>query len=148
MAIVYDKIGYESIEKELLNLINDEFSNVYVSPKFRMIGNSCIRINLKNSTNVGKTNTFEEREYLVSVRYYFRATFQSDNENIAIKGKIDRLKKHLLDNQTKSDKWSDLVVDDISYDIHDDENDDENDLYIAEFDLTIRNYNQFITAQF
>ena len=46
MAVTYDKIAYNEIELGLRKVINDEFKNVYIADKFKMLGTECIRINL------------------------------------------------------------------------------------------------------
>ncbi len=60
------------------------------------------------------------------------------NENI--KGKVDRLRKKLLDKQTNSTTWAYLDIDNIEYDIQDEEN-ENNDIYIVQLDLILVNHN-------
>jgi|21_taG_2_1085346.scaffolds.fasta_scaffold00149_31 hypothetical protein len=146
MAVTYDKISYPLIEEALKNIINDEFQNVYISPKFEMIGNECIRINLLNSTLEESNANYERRIYEVNIRYYFNCDMHQPKVNEAVKNKIDRLKKHLLDNQTKNlsnAKWVWLDVQSIEYNVEDDENDDADALYIAEFTIELINHNQW-----
>tara|TARA_R110000824_G_scaffold313676_1_gene500474 strand:- start:419 stop:859 length:441 start_codon:yes stop_codon:yes gene_type:complete len=146
MAVTYDKIAYPLIENAVKNLINNEFQNVYVSPKFEMKGNECIRINLLDSNAVETHTNYEERQYGVSVRYYFNCDMHKPANNEAVKGKIDRLKKHLLDNQVKEEagaKWVQLGIDAIEYNVQDGDNDDMPEVYIAELNLEIINHNPF-----
>lgn len=142
MAVTYDKVAYPKIEKELRNYLNNDFKNVYVSPIFRNAGNEFIRVNLLDSGAVQTHSGFEEREYRVSIRYYFNSDLSNPRVNESIKNKIDRLKKKLLDKQTNSDKWVDLDVETIEYGVEDDDNDNTN-IYIAELVVLLRNYNQF-----
>tara|TARA_Y100001973_G_C5186800_1_gene328382 strand:+ start:1455 stop:1892 length:438 start_codon:yes stop_codon:yes gene_type:complete len=143
MAVTYDKIAYPLIENGLKKIIDNEFNNVYVSPIFKMLGNECIRINLLSSTNLETSNAFEQREYNVIVRYYFLGDMSVSYVNESVKNKIDKLRKHLLDNQTantSSAKWVELSVNEIEYNIEDDENEDNN-IFICELNLTLINYN-------
>ena len=120
MAVTYDKIAYTLIEKGLRDYLNDDFSNVYISPQFRMRGSECIRINLDGSTNLQTTNAYEQREYSVMVRYYFSRLPNDDGSNENIKGKCDRLRKKLLDKQTNTTSWVYLDIDSIDYGVEDD----------------------------
>ena len=140
MAVTYDKIAYTLIEKGLRDYLNDDFSNVYISPQFRMRGSECIRINLDGSTNLQTTNAYEQREFLVMVRYYFSRFPNDDGSNENIKGKCDRLRKKLLDKQTNTTSWVYLDIDSIDYGVEDDENEDSN-IYIVQYDLTLINHN-------
>ena len=140
MAVTYDKIAYTLIEKGLRDYLNDDFSNVYISPQFRMRGSECIRINLDGSTNLQTTNAYEQREYSVMVRYYFSRLPNDDGSNENIKGKCDRLRKKLLDKQTNTTSWVYLDIDSIDYGVEDDENEDSN-IYIVQYDLTLVNHN-------
>ena len=96
MAVTYDKIGYSLIEKGLRDWINNDFNNVFISKDYKMKGNEFIRINLESSTNLMTTNAFEQREYNVMIRYYFNRKIMGDGINENIKGKVDRLRKKLL----------------------------------------------------
>ena len=120
MAVTYDKIAFPLIEKGLKNIINDEFPNVYIAPRFKLVGNECIRINLTNSEDIMTTNSFEEREYQVMIRYYFQSDLTDERINESIKAKIDRLKRHLIDNnvkETSTAKWAGLLINNIQYDV-------------------------------
>ena len=146
MAVTYDKIAYPLIENGLKKLIDDEFQNVYISPVFTMIGNECIRINLVGSDNIETHHNYERRSYQVNIRCYFNGDMSSPNVNESVKGKIDRLKKHLIDNQNKntaSATWVELTINSIDYDITDDDNEDAPEIYIAEFNLELINHNPF-----
>ncbi len=144
MAVTYDKISYGEIEQGLKKIVNNEFRNVYISDKFKMLGTECIRINLDSSTLVDMTNSFEEREYNVNLRYYHQADTSLERVNESVKANIDRLRKHLLDNKTSStNKWTELKVDAIEYNLQDDENLDNENLHITEFNITINHYNQY-----
>ena len=140
MAVTYDKIGFTLIEKGLRDHINDDFQNVYISNKFKMIVNECVRINLEGSSNLMTTNAFEQREYNVIIRYYFNNEIVNDNVNKSIKDKSDRLRKKLLDKQTNTTSWVALDIDEILYGIEDDEN-EESDVYIVQYELTLVNHN-------
>ena len=140
MAVTYDKIAYTLIEKGLRDYLNNDFSNVYISPQFRMRGSECIRINLDGSTNLQTTNAYEQREFSVMVRYYFSRLPNDDGSNENIKGKCDRLRKKLLDKQTNTTSWVYLDIDSIDYGVEDDENEDSN-IYIVQYDLTLVNHN-------
>ena len=147
MAVSYDKVSYPNIENALRGIIDDEFDNVYVSPEFEMVGNECIRINLLKSDNIETHAFYERRSYDLSIRYYFSANMSKPSNNEAVKNKIDRLKRHLIDNQNKEvsngAKWVELTIDSIEYDVKDDENESTPEIYIAEFDVTIINHNPF-----
>lgn len=140
MAVTYTKVGYSLIEKGLKDWINNDFSNVYISPQFVMRGSECIRINLEGSSNIATTNGYEEREYNVNLRYYFNRVPANDGANENIKSKCDRLKKKLLDKRTNATNWMYLEVDGIEYGIEDDDNADK-DIYIVQFDLRLINHN-------
>ena len=143
MALTYDKIAYPLIENGLKKIIDNEFQNVYVSPIFRMMGNECIKINLESSDNIETSNAYEQRNYNVQIRYYFIGDLSVPYINESIKGKVDKLRKHLIDNQvvdTSSAKWTELEVDNIEYGIEDDENED-NSIYIVEININLINHN-------
>jgi len=140
LAVTYNKIGYTLIEKGLKNYLNNDFNNVYISQNFIMKGSECIRINLESSSNTQSTAKYEQREYSVMLRYYFNRIINNDGVNENIKGKVDRLKKKLLDKRTNSTNWMYLDVDEIEYGIEDDENEDKN-IYIVQYDLTLINHN-------
>ena len=144
MAITYDKIGYNEVELALKAKMAVEFPNVYISPVFKMKGSECIRISLQESISESLATNFEVREYIIMVRYYIKANIEDERINNAVKGKIDRLRKLLIDNQVNTDKnWAKLEVTSITYNVEDDENDGIPDLSIAEFDCSILHYNQF-----
>ena len=143
MAVTYDKIAYPLIENGLKKIIDNEFQNVYVSPVFKMIGNECIKINLTGSSNLETTNTYEQREYAVELKYYFVGDLSTPYINESIKSKVDKLRKHLLDNQTvnsSSAKWVALTIDEIEYGIEDEDNEDTS-IYAVQLDLTLINHN-------
>ena len=138
MAITYDKIAYDEVELGLRSIISKEFNNVYIGNEFKMMGTECIKINLLSSTSIEQATNFETREYALNLRYYFKADISQELINKAIKGKIDRLRKHLLDNQVDTSKnWAELRVDEITYNIQDEENEDETNLNIAEYVISI-----------
>ena len=144
MAVTYDKIAYDEIELGLRKILNDEFKNVYIGNTFEMKGTECIRINLESSATIQQATNFEERDYNVMIRYYHLADTSKELINKSVKANIDRLRKHLLDNQVNTtNKWSALIIDDIQYNVEDDENEDNSLLHIAEFSISIQHYNQF-----
>lgn len=143
MAVTYDNIAFGRIEEGLKQYVDNEFQNVYISPVFVDRGNEFIRINLVSSNNVESTNTYEQREYDVELRYYHKCDMSQIRINEAVKKKCDRLKKHLLDKQTFSNNWAELSVGTITYDVQDDENKEKENLYIVEYTLTLTNYNHF-----
>ena len=144
MAVAYDKIAYDEIELALKSVLSTEFQNVYIANTFKMLGSECIKIDLISSTSVEQATNFETREYALNLRYYFNADTSQELINKAVKGKIDRLRKHLLDNQVDaSNNWAALIVDTINYNVQDEENEDEKNLHIAEFDIGIQHYNHF-----
>ena len=64
--------------------------------------------------------------------------------NKAVKGKIDRLRKHLLDNQVWSAKnWAELRVEEITYNVQDEENEEESNLHITEYEINIVHNNVY-----
>ena len=145
MAITYDKIAYDEIELGLRSIISKEFSNVYIGNTFIMKGNECIRIDLISSTSLQQATSYEEREYNINIRYYHKADTSQEIVNKSVKGKVDRLRKHLLDNQVDTSKnWSALIIDTINYDVQDEENEDESSLHISEFNIVIQHHNAFI----
>ena len=142
MAVTYDKIAYDEIELGLRKIINDEFKNVYIGNQFKMMGTECIRINLESSALVLQTAALEEREYSVSIRYYHMADTNNEIINKSVKANVDRLRKHLLDNQTSSTyKWAELQVQDIEYNVQDTENEENDRLHITEFGVSIIHHN-------
>ena len=144
MAVTYDKIAYDEIELGLRSILSKEFTNVYIGNEFKMLGTECIRIELLNSTLLLQTGSLEQREYALIVRYYHKADISQELINKAIKGKIDRLRKHLLDNQVdSSNNWAELRVENIEYNIQDEENEDETNLNIAEYTIIIIHNNVY-----
>ena len=144
MAVTYDKIAYDEIELGLRSILSKEFQNVYIGNKFKMLGSECIRIELLNSTLLFQTGALEQREYALIVRYYHKADISQELINKSVKGKIDRLRKHLLDNQVDSSKnWAELRVENIEYNIQDEENEDETNLNIAEYTIIIIHNNVY-----
>ena len=144
MAITYDKIAYDQIELGLIAILSTEFSNVYIGNTFKMLGSECIRINLISSATIEQATNYEQRLYALNLRYYFKSDTSQESINKAVKGKIDRLRKHLLDNQVNSSKgWSSLIIDDINYNVRDEENEEDEGLHIAEFNITIQHHNAF-----
>ena len=138
MAVTYDKIAYDEIELALRKIISNEFMNVYIGSEFKMLGTECIRINLESSNLLLQTGALEQREYLVNIRYYHLADTNNEIINKSIKAKIDRLRKHLLDNQVSTTyNWAELQVQDIVYNIQDEENEDNDKLNIAEYSVSI-----------
>ena len=97
-----------------------------------------------NFTSIEQATNFETREYALNLRYYFKADTSQELVNKAVKGKIDRLRKHLLDNQVDtSNNWAALIVDTINYNVQDEENEEESNLHIAEYEITIQHFNHF-----
>ena len=142
MAVTYDKIAYDEIELGLRKIINDEFKNVYIGNQFKMLGTECIKINLESSSTIQQTNAYEQREYNVNLRYYHMADTNNEMVNKSVKANVDKLRKHLLDNQTSSTyHWAELQVQDISYNIQDEENEENDRLHIAEFGVSIIHHN-------
>ena len=142
MAVTYDKIAYDEIELGLRKIINDEFRNVYIGNVFKMLGNECIKINLESSTLVFQTAALEEREYSVNIRYYHMADTNNEMVNKSVKANVDRLRKHLLDNQTSSTyKWAELQVEEINYNVQDADNEENDRLHITEFGVSIIHHN-------
>ena len=144
MAVTYDKLAYNELELGLRKIINDEFKNVYIGNEFEMKGTECIRINLESSSTIQQATNFEERDYNVMIRYYHMGDTNRELINKSVKANIDRLRKHLLDNQVNTtNKWSALIIDEILYNVEDAENEDNSLLHIAEFSISIQHYNQF-----
>ena len=144
MAVTYDKIAYDEIELGLRKIINDEFKNVYISNEFKMLGTECIRINLESSTTIQQTNAYEQRDYNVNLRYYHMADTNNEMINKSVKANVDKLRKHLLDNQVSSTyKWAALIVDEINYNVQDDENEENDRLHISELLISIQHHNVF-----
>ena len=144
MTVAYDNIAYNEIELALRTEISTEFPNVYIGSEFRMIGNECIKIDLISSTLLLQTGALEQREYALNIRYYFKADTKQELINKAVKGKIDRLRKHLLDNQVWSAKnWAELRVEEITYNVQDEENEEESNLHITEYEINIVHNNVY-----
>jgi hypothetical protein len=145
MAVTYTSITWGKIEQPLVDILSVDFPNVYASPRYIKAGNESVRINVESHIDLMTTQAFEQREYSVLVRYYFENSDPSNmNQNEALKNKIDRIKKKMLDSivETSSSKhagiWDELIVDSVEYDIQDDENDEDPNLYIAELMITIQ----------
>ena len=144
MAVTYDKIAYDEIELGLRKVINDEFKNVYIANEFKMLGNECIKINLESSTTIQQATNFEQRDYNINLRYYHMADTNSEIINKSVKANVDRLRKHLLDNQVNSTyKWSALIIDEINYNVQDGENEEMDMLHISELLISIQHHNTF-----
>ena len=136
MAVTFDEISYKHIEKGLKTIINDEFKNVYVSPVFTMRGTECIRIMASSSTNEETTNAYERRVFDVVIRYYQSADLRSEKVYEGIRRKADRLRKHIIDNQTANTttaKWAFIDIDTINFNVIDEENEDIDNLNITEY---------------
>ena len=144
MTVTYDKIAYDEVELGMRSVLSKEFSNVYIGNEFKMMGTECIKIDLISSTSIEQATNYEQREYALNLRYYHKADTSQELINKSVKGKIDRLRKHLLDNQVDTTKnWAALIIDTINYNVQDEENEDEKNLHIAEFELTINHHNTF-----
>tara|TARA_R100000655_G_scaffold56704_2_gene94831 strand:- start:2047 stop:2487 length:441 start_codon:yes stop_codon:yes gene_type:complete len=144
MAVDYDKISYDLIEKGLKTIINNEFKNVYISPEFKMRGTECIRIAVESSENEETTNAYERRIFNVVVRYYQKGNVGSERAYAGMRRKADRLRKHLIDNQTANTstaKWVALDIDTINFNIQDEENEEIDNLNITEFLLSLTHHN-------
>ena len=144
MAVTYDDISYKYIEKGLKTVINDEFKNVYISPLFTMKGTECIRIAVESSDNEETTNAYERRIFNVVLRYYQQADLRSEKVYENVRRKADRLRKHLVDNQTansSSAKWVALDIDTINFNVQDEENEDLDNLNITEYLLSVIHHN-------
>ena len=144
MAVTYDEISYKYIEKGLKTIINNEFKNVYVSPVFSMRGTECIRIMASSSTNDQTTNAYERRIFDVIIRYYQKGDLRSEKVYEGIRRKADRLRKHILDNQTantSSAKWVFLDIDTINFNVIDEENEELEDVNITEYELSVIHHN-------
>mgnify|MGYP004448227339 CR=1 FL=1 len=142
MAVTYDKVATVSIEEGLRKHLDDEFQNVYIG-HYRESGNESVRIILDGSSLIQKTNLFEEREFTVRIRYYFKTPNTTRNEDKGIKDKMDKMRKHILDKQVNGTLWTDLSVDEIIYNAGIDDEDELTGVTIGEFGLTFINYNQF-----
>ena len=144
MAVTFDEISYKYIEKGLKTIVNDEFKNVYVSPIFTMRGTECIRIAVESSDNDETTNAYEIRIFNVVLRYYQQANLRSEKVYENVRRKADRLRKHLVDNQTansSSAKWVALDIDTINFNVQDEENEDLDSLNITEYLLSVIHHN-------
>ena len=144
MAVTYDKIAYDQVELGLRSVLSTEFSNVYIGNTFKMKGNECIKIDLISSSSIEQATNYEQREYALNLRYYHKVDTSQELKNKAVKGKIDRLRKHLLDNQVNTSKgWAALIIDEINYNVRDEENEDDDGLHIAEFLIGLQHHNSF-----
>ena len=144
MAVTYDKIAYDEVELGVRSVLSTEFSNVYIGNTFKMKGNECIKIDLISSSSIEQATNYEQREYALNLRYYHKVDTSQELKNKAVKGKIDRLRKHLLDNQVNTSKgWAALIIDEINYNVRDEENEDDDGLHIAEFLIGLQHHNSF-----
>ena len=144
MAVTFDEMSYKYIEKGLKTIVNDEFKNVYISPLFTMKGTECIRIAVESSDNEETTNAYERRIFNVVLRYYQQADLRSEKVYENVRRKADRLRKHLVDNQTansSSAKWVALDIDTINFNVQDEENEDLDNLNITEYLLSVIHHN-------
>ena len=144
MAVTFDEISYKYIEKGLKTIVNDEFKNVYISPLFTMKGTECIRIAVESSDNEETTNAYERRIFNVVLRYYQQADLRSEKVYENVRRKADRIRKHLVDNQTansSSAKWVALDIDTINFNVQDEENEDLDNLNITEYLLSVIHHN-------
>ena len=142
MSVDYDKISYPKIEEKVKFILDDYFTNIYISPVFKMFGNECVQINLESSASEELATNFEVRSYDLKINYYTKADMTDENQNQFVKNRIDKLKKVLIDNQVNGNNWAKLEVVDITYNADIDEGGHE-DVFLAELDITITNYNQF-----
>ena len=144
MAVTYDEISYKYIEKGLKTIVNNEFKNVYVSPVFTMRGTECVRIAVQSSSNDQTTNAYERRVFDVMIRYYQKGDLRSEKVYEGIRRKADRLRKHIIDNQTantSSAKWVALDIDTINFNVEDEENEDIDNLNITEYLVSVTHHN-------
>tara|TARA_Y100000401_G_scaffold83984_1_gene69264 strand:+ start:5225 stop:5653 length:429 start_codon:yes stop_codon:yes gene_type:complete len=142
MAVTYDKISFPKIEEKIKFILDDDFTNIYISPIFKMFGNECVQINLESSSSEDLATNFEVRTYDIKLCYYTKADMSDENQNQFVKNRIDKLKKALIDNQVNGDNWAKLEVIDITYNADIDEG-GYDDVFKAEFDVLVTNYNQF-----
>jgi hypothetical protein len=144
MTVTYDNIAYNEIELALRTKLSTKFQNVYIGSEFKMLGTECIKIELIDSSLVLQNASLEQREYGLTIRYYFKADISQEIINKSIKSKIDKLRKHLLDNQVNTtNNWAELRVENIIYNVQDEENEEENNLHIAEYDVVITHNNVY-----
>ena len=145
MAVNYDKISYPKIEEAIKFILDDDFPNVYISPIFKMFGNECIRINLESDSSEDLATNFEVRIYDVTITYYTKADMSKDQDNEFVKNRIDKLKKALIDNQVKttSDNWAKLEVVNRTYNVENEDIDDKDNIFIAELEVQVTNFNHF-----
>mgnify|MGYP003144152322 CR=1 FL=1 len=144
MAVTYDKIAYDEIELGLRKVISDEFKNVYLGNKFKMLGTECIKINLESSSTIEQATNYEQRDYNVNLRYYHLADTNNEMVNKGVKANVDRLRKHLLDNQVSSTyNWAAVIIDEINYNVQDAENEENDRLHISELNISIQHHNTF-----
>ena len=149
-SVSYEKISFNKIELGLKQVLRTIVHNTYISNKFKMVGNECVRINLLESNSIEQHTSWEEREYTVQLRYYTNAKMSDETINKNVKARIDKIKKKLIDNQHNSggsdgasNKWISLEIPTIAFDINDEENEEDDDLYISELTLILNNTNSY-----
>tara|TARA_Y100001973_G_C5209214_1_gene344252 strand:- start:35467 stop:35916 length:450 start_codon:yes stop_codon:yes gene_type:complete len=145
-SVSYESSAYDKIEFGLMQKLVDTRKNVYVSPKFKMMGNECVRIDLESCIYEEQHHHFTVKHYGVCVYYYTDADMTNQNTNKEVKQRIDKLEQELLNSQYNSsgtdgssNKWINLLINEIEFNA---EVEDEN-IYCAKFNLTLTNTNQF-----
>ena len=108
-----------NIEEKLRDIIESEFSGVYISDEYIEKASEGIRIDAVSSASVEKTSQFEERDYTVQVTHYFRMNDPLSRAK-QTKNRVDRLVQLLNNNQVSNNQWTNLTIDSIDYNIEDD----------------------------
>ena len=80
----------------------------------------------------------------MNLRYYHLADTNNEMVNKGVKANVDRLRKHLLDNQVSSTyNWAAVIIDEINYNVQDAENEENDRLHISELNISIQHHNAF-----
>jgi len=129
----------KNIRDYLRDLLNDNFPNVYISNMYsEKPGREAVRIFTGPSEPFIKTNTLEERQHTIYIRYYLDDVRDNERHESWRDDRVDKLAQVLLENQN-TDHWYNLEFDINPY-VLDEENEDKN-IEIAEFTVRVFTYN-------
>jgi hypothetical protein len=137
MSIEFTKTT-RNIEEYLRDIIEADFSGVYIADEYMEKGGEGIRIDAVSSASIEKTSSHEEREYSVEITHYFRSNDPLTRAKNT-KNRVDRLVQLLNSNQVVSTRWHNLTIESIEYNI----DEDSESTSATKLTLNIANFNSW-----
>lgn len=141
MSVTYVKTMYPKILKGLRDILNDDFTKVYMGAYKEHAGREAVQIyfNKPASEPVTQSQMFEERQYNVLIRHYWDDKDDSERALEQRLNRLDRLRRVLTNNQNNT-LWFNLAVQEFDQDVDGIENEERPQLKIAEFSIEVLNY--------